>query len=87
VPRVTELIPLSNTPLRRIWARAQRLDTSEPFGESAPAIADAVDHLSDVQTDTINAIERAAITISSSPRSGPAKHRQERVRTLDACAE
>ena len=58
MPRVTEPIPLSNTLARRIWLRAQRLDTSEPFGEGASAVADAVDHLGYVQIDTINVIER-----------------------------
>ena len=59
MPRVTEPIPLSNTLARRIWLRAQRLDTSEPFGEGASAVADAVDHLGYVQIDTINVIERS----------------------------
>src|SRR5262249_47982296 len=58
MPRVTEPIPLSNTLARRIWLRAQRLDTSEPFGEGASAVADAVGHLGYVQIDTINVIER-----------------------------
>jgi len=43
---------------RRIWLAAQRLDVSEPFGEGAPAVTDAVTHLGYVQIDTINVIER-----------------------------
>ena len=43
---------------RRIWLRAQRLDTSEPFGAGPQAVAAAVDHLGYVQIDTINVIER-----------------------------
>ncbi|MBM2616141.1 YcaQ family DNA glycosylase [Actinoplanes sp. LDG1-06] len=44
---------------RRIWLRAQRLDTAEPFGDGPPAVAAAVRHLGYVQIDTINVIERA----------------------------
>jgi uncharacterized protein YcaQ len=43
---------------RRIWLAAQRLDVSEPFGEGAQAVTDAVAHLGYVQIDTINVIER-----------------------------
>jgi uncharacterized protein len=43
---------------RRIWLRAQRLDTEAPFGIGAPAVADAIAHLGYVQIDTINVIER-----------------------------
>jgi hypothetical protein len=43
---------------RRIWLRAQRLDTSVPFGEGPQATAAAVEHLGYVQIDTINVIER-----------------------------
>jgi hypothetical protein len=46
------------TQARRIWLRAQRLDTSKPFGHGAAATAAAVDHLGYVQIDTINVIER-----------------------------
>jgi uncharacterized protein YcaQ len=44
---------------RQIWLRAQRLDTSMPFGEGPPATAAAVEHLGYVQIDTINVIERS----------------------------
>jgi uncharacterized protein len=44
---------------RRIWLRAQRLDTPAPFGEGPPATAAAVEHLGYVQIDTINVIERS----------------------------
>ncbi len=44
---------------RRIWLRAQRLDTREPFGSGAEATRLAVEHLGYVQIDTINVIERS----------------------------
>ena len=50
--------PLTNTAARRIWLRAQRLDTREPFGDGPQAVAAAVEHLGYVQIDTINVIER-----------------------------
>jgi uncharacterized protein YcaQ len=43
---------------RRIWLRAQRLDTSAPFGAGPEAARSAVEHLGYVQIDTINVIER-----------------------------
>jgi uncharacterized protein len=43
---------------RRIWLRAQRLDTQAPFGEGPAATAAAIEHLGYVQIDTINVIER-----------------------------
>ena len=51
-------VSLSSTQARRIWLRAQRLDTSTPFGDGAAATAAAVAHLGYVQIDTINVIER-----------------------------
>jgi uncharacterized protein YcaQ len=58
MPRTAEPLPLNNAHARRIWMRAQRLDTSAPFGEGASAVTDAVEHLGYVQIDTINVIER-----------------------------
>ena len=58
MPRATEPYPLTKAEARRIWLRAQRLDTPEPFGEGPQATAAAVDHLGYVQIDTINVIER-----------------------------
>src|SRR5258708_24961901 len=58
MPRETEPLPRSNALARRIWLRAQRLDTPTPFGAGASAVAAAVDHLGYVQIDTINVIER-----------------------------
>ena len=58
MPRATEPRPLTKTEARRIWLHAQRLDTREPFGEGAQAVAAAVDHLGYVQIDTIHVIER-----------------------------
>ena len=49
---------LTKAEARRIWLRAQRLDTLVPFGEGPGATAAAVEHLGYVQIDTINVIER-----------------------------
>jgi uncharacterized protein YcaQ len=51
--------PLTKIQARRIWLRAQRLDTQAPFGEGPQATAAAVGHLGYVQIDTINVIERS----------------------------
>ena len=58
MPRNVPSHPLDKTEARRIWLRAQRLDTSAPFGEGPQATAAAVEHLGYVQIDTINVIER-----------------------------
>jgi uncharacterized protein len=50
--------PLTRTEARRIWLRAQRLDTTTPFGDGPEATRAAVEHLGYVQIDTINVIER-----------------------------
>jgi uncharacterized protein len=50
--------PLTKAAARRIWLRAQRLDTPSPFGAGPQAAAAAVEHLGYVQIDTINVIER-----------------------------
>lgn len=52
-------LALPITTARRIWLRAQRLDTQAPFGDGADAVASAVAHLGYVQIDTINVIERS----------------------------
>jgi uncharacterized protein YcaQ len=59
MPRATKPHPLTKTEARRIWLRAQRLDTAVPFGEGPEATAAAVGHLGYVQIDTINVIERS----------------------------
>jgi uncharacterized protein len=51
--------PLTRAEAKRIWLRAQRLDTEAPFGEGPQATAAAVEHLGYVQIDTINVIERS----------------------------
>jgi hypothetical protein len=56
--RTPKPLSLSTTQARQIWLRAQRLDTREPFGEGAAAVAEAIAHLGYVQIDTINVIER-----------------------------
>jgi uncharacterized protein YcaQ len=57
--RADQSHPLTNAEARRIWLRAQRLDTSTPFGEGPQATAAAVEQLGYVQIDTINVIERS----------------------------
>jgi uncharacterized protein len=57
--RATQSHPLTKAAARRIWLRAQRLDTQAPFGEGPQATAAAVEHLGYVQIDTINVIERS----------------------------
>lgn len=52
-------VTLAKGDARRIWMRAQRLDSLEPFGSGAAATVAAVEHLGYVQIDTINVIERA----------------------------
>src|SRR6202166_2811303 len=59
MPRADKFHPLTKTEAKHIWLRAQRLDTSAPFGAGAPATAAAVEHLGYVQIDTINVIERS----------------------------
>src|SRR5580693_4740067 len=59
MPSADKSVPLSKVEARRIWLRAQRLDTATPFGEGAQATASAVEHLGYVQIDTINVIERS----------------------------
>jgi uncharacterized protein YcaQ len=49
---------LTTSEARRIWLRAQRLDTVAPFGDGPRATPAAVAHLGYVQIDTINVIER-----------------------------
>ena len=43
---------------RKLWIRAQKLDSAEPFGAGPQATTKAVEHLGYVQIDTINVIER-----------------------------
>jgi hypothetical protein len=49
---------LTKEAARRIWLRAQRLDTPAPFGEGPAGTRTAIEHLGYVQIDTINVIER-----------------------------
>ena len=49
---------LTNSQARRLWLRAQRLDTPAPFGDGPEATRLAIEHLGYVQIDTINVIER-----------------------------
>ena len=59
MPRAIKSHPLTKTEARQIWLRAQRLDSSTPFGDGPQATAAAVEHLGYVQIDTINVIERS----------------------------
>src|SRR6185369_11619429 len=59
MPRIAKPIPLTQAAARKIWLRAQRLDTVAPFGEGPEATRLAVEHLGYVQIDTINVIERS----------------------------
>jgi uncharacterized protein YcaQ len=52
------VVTLSKAQARRIWLRAQRLDSHAPFGNGPQATPAAVRHLGYVQIDTINVIER-----------------------------
>ena len=56
--RADKPVTLTKAAARRIWLRAQRLDTEAPFGDGPAATAAAVEHLGYVQIDTINVIER-----------------------------
>jgi uncharacterized protein len=59
MPRSSPIpISLAKTVARRLWLRAQRLDTPTPFGDGPQATQAAVEHLGYVQIDTINVIER-----------------------------
>ena len=59
MPTADKPRPLTKADARRIWLRAQRLDTPAPFGAGPQATAAAVEHLGYVQIDTINVIERS----------------------------
>src|SRR3954469_11011501 len=56
--RTETLQPLTKAVARRVWLRAQRLDSASAFGGGTQAVASAVEHLGYVQIDTINVIER-----------------------------
>jgi uncharacterized protein len=56
--RAETLQPLTKAAARRVWLRAQRLDSASAFGGGTQAVASAVEHLGYVQIDTINVIER-----------------------------
>jgi uncharacterized protein YcaQ len=52
------VVTLSKAQARRLWLRAQKLDSHAPFGGGPQATPAAVQHLGYVQIDTINVIER-----------------------------
>src|SRR3569833_1280557 len=51
-------VAISQSQARRIWLRAQKLDSAAPFGSGPAATPAAVRHLGYVQIDTIHVIER-----------------------------
>src|SRR5690606_915688 len=51
-------VVISASLARRIWLRAQRLDSYAPFGDGPGATRAAVEHLGYVQIDTIHVVER-----------------------------
>jgi uncharacterized protein YcaQ len=59
MPRTPAPHALPAAAARRLWLRAQRLDTPAPFGDGPAATRAAVEHLGYVQIDTINVIERS----------------------------
>src|SRR6476619_8605991 len=54
----TKSYPLSKSAAKRIWMRAQRLDSNAPFGDGPAATPAAIEHRGYVQIDTIHVIER-----------------------------
>jgi uncharacterized protein YcaQ len=57
-PMTSNSYALSKARAKRIWLKAQRLETAAPFGNGPEATRAAVEHLGYVQIDTINVIER-----------------------------
>jgi len=53
-----ESFAITQPQARRIWLRAQKLDTPAPFGNGPEATPAAIRHLGYVQIDTIHVIER-----------------------------
>jgi uncharacterized protein len=51
-------VAISQSQARRIWLRAQKLDSPAPFGSGPSATPAAIKHLGYVQIDTIHVIER-----------------------------
>ena len=73
----------SLTQARRIWLRAQRLDTREPFGSSPQATPAAVQHLGYVQIDTIHVIERCHHHILYSRIPGYRREHLQQAQSVD----
>src|ERR1700712_3752459 len=76
-------ILLTTSAARRIWLRAQRLDTRAPFGDGADAVKAAVQHLGYVQIDTINVIERSHHHILFSRIPGYRRSDLHQAQTID----
>jgi uncharacterized protein YcaQ len=68
---------------RRIWLRAQRLDSREPFGAGPEATRAAVEHLGYVQIDTINVIERCHHHILQSRIPGYERAHLQQAQSVD----
>lgn len=58
-PLKNSLLQLTAGQARRIWLRAQRLDSNAPFGSGPEATVTAVEHLGYLQIDPIHVIERS----------------------------
>jgi uncharacterized protein YcaQ len=76
-------IVLSQADARRIWLRAQRLDTREPFGSGPEATKAVIEHLGYVQIDTINVIERCHHHILFSRIPGYRREHLRQAQTTD----
>jgi uncharacterized protein YcaQ len=76
-------IRLSRQQARLIWLRAQRLDTSVPFGEGPLATRNAIEHLGYIQIDTINVIERCHHHILWSRIPGYTRSHLNRAQSVD----
>ena len=77
--------PISIAPAhaRRIWLRAQRLDTRAPFGNGPAATHAAVEHLGYVQIDTIHVIERCHHHILFARIPGYRREHLHRAQSID----
>jgi uncharacterized protein YcaQ len=76
-------LSLSRLEARRLWLRAQRLDTAAPFGAGPAATKSAIEHLGYVQIDTINVIERCHHHILWSRIPGYRRDHLRQAQTMD----
>jgi hypothetical protein len=76
-------VPVTQSQARRIWLRAQRLDTPAPFGNGPAATPTAVRHLGYVQIDTIHVIERCHHHILFTRIPGYRREHLQQAQSLD----